>query len=243
MFPDSGFTMMMLPLVSMLAFAAAAEKAPPAAAAGFPADEQLTYNINWPTGLSLGEASLHTVRHKTETGTRVETDFRLDASVPGFQVLDQFQAAADQDYCSTELNKNYQHGRRKAEETTTFDAGRQVATRTTRNGGKTEINIQTCAKDALTYVQYLRRELSQGRLPPQQAVLFGAEYRVSVQFAGTQSITVSEKRMDADRLNVTLKGPSTDITFEAYFAKDSARTPVLIRVPLTLAPFSMELVR
>ena len=66
---------------------------------------------------------------------------------------------------------------------------------------------------------------------------------MSVQFAGTQSITVSEKRMEADRLNVSLKGPSTDVTFEAYFAKDPVRTPVMIRVPMQLATFSMELVR
>ena len=221
--------------------AGAAEKASTAPA--FPADEQLTYSINWPTGLSLGEATLHTVRAKTDNGTQIVSDFHLDASVPGFQVLDTYHAAADQDYCSAELAKTYQHGKRRAQETTTFDASKQIATRETKGGGKTEIHIAACAKDALTYLQYLRRELSQGRLPPHQTVLFGAEYRVSVQFAGTQSITVNEKRMDADRLNVTLKGPSTDVTFEAYFAKDPARTPVLVRVPMQLATFSMELVR
>jgi hypothetical protein len=233
---------MILLLLFMIALAGAAEKTPSSAPA-FPPDEQLTYNINWPAGLSLGEASLHTTRRKTETGMRVETDFRLDASVPGFQVLDKYRGIADQDYCSLELNKAYQHGKRKAEETTTFDASKQTATRETKGGGKTDIRIQTCAKDAVTYLQYVRRELSQGHLPPSQTVLFGAEYRVSVQFVGTQSITVSEKRMEADRLNVTLKGPSTDLTFEAYFAKDAVRTPVMIRVPLALATFSMELVR
>jgi len=163
--------------------------------------------------------------------------------VPGFQVLDTYHAVADQDYCSAELDKTYKHGKRSAQETTTVDTSKQIATRETKGGGKTEIHIATCAKDALTYLQYVRRELSQGRLPPHQTVLFGAEYRVSVQFAGTQSITANEKRMDADRLNVTLKGPSTDVTFEAYFAKDPARTPVLVRVPMQLATFSMELVR
>jgi hypothetical protein len=233
---------MFLLFLLLIAFAGAAEKTVSASPA-FPADEQLTYNINWPTGLSLGEATLHTVRRKTESGIRIESEFRLDASVPGFQVLDQYRAIADQDYCSTELTKTYQHGKRRSEDTTSFDAGKQAATRETKGGGKTEIHIATCAKDALTYVQYVRRELGQGRLPPRQTVLFGAEYQVSVQFAGTQSITVSDKRMEADRLNVTLKGPATDLTFEVYFAKDPVRTPVLIRVPMQLATFSMELVR
>lgn len=232
----------MIPLLLFFIAAAAAEKS--AGPQTFPADEQLSYTINWPTGLSLGEASLHTVRRKTDTGAvRIESDFRVDASVPGFQVLDQYHSIADQDYCSIEATKTYRHGKRHSEETTTFDASKQLATRETKGGGKTEIRTGNCAKDALTYVQYVRRELSQGRLPPHQTVLFGAEYRVSVQFAGTQSVSVNDKPMQADRLNVTLKGPAADLSFEAYFAKDAVRTPVLIRVPMQLATFSMELVR
>lgn len=210
---------------------------------GFPADEQLHYTINWPTGLSLGEATLHTIRRNTDDGPRIETDFSLDASVPGFAVLDHYRAIADGDYCSIELDKSYQHGKKKAEERTTVDGSKGSATRETIGGGKSDINVARCAKDALTYLQFLRNELSQGRLPSPQGVLFGAEYRVSLQFAGTQNISVNEKRMDADRLNVTLKGPATDITFEAYFAKDAVRTPVMVRVPLTLATFSLELAR
>jgi hypothetical protein len=220
--------------------ASCAEKtAPPT----FPAAEELRYTINWPTGLSLGEATLRTVRRKTDNGPRIESEFSLDASVPGFAVLDHYRAIADGEYCSLQLEKEYQHGKKKSEERTTIDPSKRVATRQTLGGGSSEINVAACAKDALTYLQYLRRELSQGRLPPHQSVLFGAEYRVSVQFAGTQNIVVSEKRMEADRLNVTLKGPAADVTFEAYFAKDAVRTPVMIRVPMTLATFSMELSR
>ncbi len=218
-------------------FAPAAEKPP------FPADEELHYTINWPTGLSLGEATLHTVRKNTDSGPRIESEFTLDASVPGFAVLDRYRSISDAAYCSIQLEKAYQHGKRKSEDRTTFDASKGVATRQTLAGGKTDISIAACAKDALTFVQFVRRELGQGRLPPHQTVLFGAEYRVSVQFAGAQQVTVNEKRMEADRLNVTLKGPASDLTFEAYFAKDSARTPVMVRVPMTLATFSLELTR
>ena len=209
----------------------------------FPADEQLTYNINWPTGLSLGEARLRTRRLKTESGGRVDSEFVLDAAVPGFAVLDRFHSVADEDLCSIQLDKSYQHGRRKADETTKFDASKKVATRQTKDGGKSEIAIQNCAKDAVMYLSYLRRELSQGRLPPHQVVLFGAEYRVTLQFAGTQNVTIGDTRHDADRINITIKGPRTDINAEAYFAKDAVRTPLLVRVPLTLATFSMELAR
>jgi hypothetical protein len=233
---------MMFTWLLLLAFLSGAETAAPADGSA-PAAEQLTYNVNWPTGLSLGEARLRTTRAKSESGERVETDFSIDAAIPGFQVLDRYHAVADSNLCSTELSKSYKHGKRSAEETTQFDQSNKVATRQTKDGGKSEIAIQSCAKDALTYLQYLRNELNQGRLPPHQVVLFGAEYRVSVQFAGTEPIVVSEKRIDADRLNVTVKGPATDITFQAYFAKDPARTPLLVKIPLSLATFSVELVR
>ncbi len=217
---------------------AAADKVP-----SFPADEELHYTFNWPTNLSLGEAVLHTVRRKTDNGPRIESEFSLDASVPGFAVLDRYRSLSDGEYCSLQLEKSYQHGKKKSEERTTVDPSKGVATRQTVGGGKTETNVANCAKDALTYLQFLRLELSHGRLPPPQAVLFGAEYRVSLQFAGTQNVAVNEKRMEADRLNVTLKGPSADITFEAYFAKDAVRTPVMVKVPMTLATFSLEIAR
>lgn len=210
---------------------------------GGPTDEDLTYSINWPTGLSLGEAHLRTAHKKSETSDRWETEFTIDAAVPGFQVLDRVRSVATGGFCSIELDKNYTHGKRKTEETTRFDQQAGRATRETKGGGKTEFNISNCARDALDYVQYLRRELSQGRLPPHQTVYYGAPYNVSVQFTGTQSIRVSDAPMEADRLVVTLKGPQTDITFEAFFSKEPSRRPVLVRVPFSLATFSMELVR
>ncbi len=210
---------------------------------GGPGDEDLAYSINWPTGLSLGEAHLRTTHRKTDSGERWETEFTVDAAVPGFQVLDRVRSIAAGDFCSIELDKSYTHGRRKTEETTRFDQQAGRATRETKDGGKTEFNISNCARDALDYVQYLRRELTQGRLPPHQTVYYGAPYNLSVQFTGTQNIRVSDAPMEADRLVVTLKGPQVDITFEAFFAKDPSRKPVLVRVPFSLATFSMELVR
>ena len=52
----------------------------------------------------------------------------------------------------------------------------------------------------------------------------------------------------ADRLGqfdvtATVKGPSSEISFEVFFLKDQARTPALVRVPLALGKFTMELVR
>lgn len=223
-----------------LALSASAEKKTDAAP---PSDEQLTYSINWPTGLPLGEARLRTQYVKAEAAERWSTEFSLDASVPGFPVVEHARSAADPEFCAVELEKSYTHGKRKAEEKTSFDQQAKSAVRETKGGGKSNLSLQNCAKDALSYLDYLRHELSQGRLPPHQTVYFGAPYRVSVQFTGTQQITVAENRLAADRILATLKGEKTDITVELYFSKDAARTLLLAKVPLSLATFSMELVR
>jgi hypothetical protein len=64
-----------------------------------------------------------------------------------------------------------------------------------------------------------------------------------VEFAGTEMIKLGDTSVEADRLKASAKGPSSDIDFEVFFLKDAARTPALVRVPLSMGTFSMELVR
>ena len=80
-------------------------------------------------------------------------------------------------------------------------------------------------------------------MPAPQTVFFGAAYEIRLAFAGTQSIRVGEKQVDADRVTASVKGAASEISFEVFFLKDAARTPALVRVPLALGTFSMELVR
>jgi hypothetical protein len=216
--------------------------------AGAPAssarDESLRYTISWPSGLSMGESELVTHRVAPEGQPEaVDYEFTLDADVPGYPVHDRYRSKSSADFCSAAAEKSYVHGKRKSNEKIAFDAHRNMATRETVNGGKSEISIPACARDPLTYLQYLRHELSQGRLPPPQPVVFGAIYQVRVEYAGTQTIRVADQAAEADKLTATLKGPSTDITVEIFFARDAARTLLLLRVPLPLATFAMELVR
>jgi hypothetical protein len=42
---------------------------------------------------------------------------------------------------------------------------------------------------------------------------------------------------------VAVKGPKSDFSFEVFFARDPARTPMQIRIPLALGTFTAELVR
>ncbi len=217
----------------------------PASAPSFDS-EQLHYVINWPSGLSLGEATLHgsRVNAKPKSSDHYEFDFNVDAGIPGFRVADKYHSEGNADFCSVLFDKNIVHGSKKTEEKTSFDQQKQTAARETVNGGgKSEVSTPSCAKDALDYLFFVRRELSQGRLPPPQKVFFGSGYETRLEFTGTQMIKVSDKDVEADRLTASVKGPSSDLSFEVFFLKDAARTPALVRVPVGGIKFSMELER
>ncbi len=227
----------LLPVV--MAVAAPPSDAPPIAG------EQLRYAVNWPSGLGLGEAELDasTSKPSSSGSQRMDLQFNLDAGIPGYSVSDRYHAAASSDFCSTELQRTSTHGSKKADEKTAFDSHAGTATRETSGGGKTEIQTPSCAKDALTFLYFTRHELSQGRIPPPHTVYFGSAYDIRLDFSGTQKIQVAGKPVDADRFSATARGPASEISFEVFFLHDAARTPALVRVPLTLGTFSMELVR
>ena len=227
-----------------LCCAVAAQSGSPVGASSFD-NEQLRYSINWPSGLSLGEASLSASLQKgaTDSAPRFHLAFDLDAGVPGFAVSDRYRSETTQEFCSAEFQRTTTHGQKKANEKTTFDSQAGTASRETVGGGKSELKIPSCAKDALAFLYYVRRELSQGRIPPSQTIYFGAPYEIRLAFAGSQSIRIADKSVDADRITASVKGTAAEVSFEVFFLKDAARTPALVRVPLQLGTFSMELVR
>ncbi len=202
--------------------------------------EQLRYSINWPSGLSLGEGILES--GKSDAGG-LTASLKLEASVPGFPFADQFRSAASQAFCSVEFERNLTHGKRKSTEKTTFDAAKGAARRATVNGGSSQFATGACARDALAYLFFLRRELAQGRVPPPQTVYAGAGYQVRVEFKGTHPLKIGDAREDADLVLVSVKGPKSDFSFELWVGRDAARIPLLVRAPLSIGVLSMELVR
>ena len=192
-------------------------------------------------GLSLGEAHLRA----SKSGDRWHFDFSLDAAVPGFTFADNYRSLANADLCSLEFDKDATHGKRVDKEKTVFDYHAGSATRTTlaEGGGHTDIDINNCAYDGLAYVFYARRELAQGRVPPEGTVLFGASYSARLVYTGAQEVTINEKRRQTDRVVLYLKGPASDSTVEIFFDRDPARTPLIVKAPFAMGTFSMELVR
>jgi Protein of unknown function (DUF3108) len=201
-----------------------------------PGSEALSYVISWPTGLSLGDAHLTT----HFAGGRWDTEFSFEASLPALTYTDTASSVATPDFCSLRLNKKYLHGHRTSDETTVFDQEAQTAKRGT-GPGQSEMQTAACAKDALAFLDYLRRQLNEGRLPPHQTVYYGAPYQVSVQYKNTEKVTLGSASVDTDHLLATIKGPAVNITCDLYFSQDPARKLLLVKVPLSLATFSMQL--
>jgi len=229
------FTFIIFAALGLCRLAAAA-----AGPTGFPfTDEDLNYSVNWPTGVSLGEAHLH-AKH---TGANWNMSFDIDAGVPGFQVKDTYRAEAGPDFCSLSFSRDASHGARKTEETETIDRARELATRNTQGGGTGEIQVPDCVKDALTFLFYTREEMGQGRVPAAQQILLGGLYDVSLDYTGAPLIPINGKQVQTDEVICTFKGKSATFSFEMYFARDAARTPLLVKVPLAMGTFSMELLR
>jgi hypothetical protein len=232
-------------LASVVLVAALVLPLVPAAVAqtGFPfQDESLHYNVNWPSGLSLGEATF-TAHHKAGAWDLAMT---LDAGVPGFAVTDKIRSSVTDGLCSLELERDISHGAKKTREKTTFDEKKGEATRTTvfpLGGGTSTFNIPSCPRDAMAFLYFARRELGQGRVAPAQQAFFGSAYSVRLDYTGARTITLNDRPTVTDHLAINVKGPKSSFSFEIFFARDAARTPLLIRVPLSVGTFSMELVR
>jgi len=216
-----------------------APASPPSLITPFARGEVLNYSVNWPSGLSLGDAQFKA--GGGEPGWQFE--FTLDAGIPALQIRDRFHALADAQFCSERLEKDSARGPRKSRETVKYDAQKAVAIRHTRDGGTSEVAVPDCVKDGLTFLYFVRRELAGGRLPPPQTINFGAAYQITARYSDSPQIESGGVRQPTDRIAFSLRGPASQHSFEIFFARDPARTPLLVRVPFALGTFALELAR
>jgi hypothetical protein len=212
---------------------------------GFPfQNETLRYRVTWPGGNSLGDVTM--TAHKTGDGG---WDFDMSTSVliPVVPISDRYKSSANGlDLCSSTLTREISHGARKVTEKTEFHQKANQAKRETlvpAGGGKSEFAIPTCGRDALTFQYLARREMGQGRVPPAGRVFFGSSYDVKMVYTGAQDIPVAGKPVVTDHLDVSVKGPASEFNFEIFYARDAARTPLLIKIPVKVGTVSLELVR
>jgi len=212
---------------------------------GFPfQNETLRYRVIWPGGKALGEVTMGA--HKTAEGGW-DFDMATNVSIPIVPIADTYKSTASTfDFCDAALSREISQGNKRVMERTQFDqkANRAVhQTMVPAGGGKTELALPTCGRDALTYIYYARREMGQGRVPPAGKVFFGSPYDVKTKYTGAMDIPAGSKTKTTDKLDVSVKGPASDFSLEIFYDRDAARTPLLIRIPVTVGTVSLELVR
>lgn len=207
------------------------------------ATETLRYTVNWASGLSLGEASLSSDNAGTGSAANRKHEFRIEASVPGFAVLDEVKALSKPDFCLIRLDKKLKHGSRTSEESLEALPAEGAVERKTAKGGSTKIPVDGCVRDALSFIYFLRQEVKQGRVPVGQRVFFGSAYQLEVKYLGAQNISAAGTSEAADKFQVLIQGPQAKHNLEIFLGRDTERTPLLFRLPLILGTFSMELLR
>jgi len=228
-------TILLLPALTAVVSAAPGEAI---GAAPFQSGERLRYDVVWPSGLTLGEA---TFSANAETGGwAFEAEIR--ASLPNFEIRENHHSRADAGLCSKELEKDAQRGNKTVKETVIFDQNRGMAERSTEQGGASRFEIPPCARDGLTYLYFLRQDLARGRIPPPDDLNFGGQYAVTVTYAESRKVEAAGKLQDSDRILVDVMGAGSSHSFEVFFGKDDARKPILIKVPFDMGTFSLRLV-
>jgi hypothetical protein len=73
-------------------------------------------------------------------------------------------------------------------------------------------------------------------------MLFGGLYEIRMDYVGAQVIPIADKQVQSDKITVTVKTASSEYKFDVFFARDAARTPLLVNAPLAMGKFSMELI-
>jgi hypothetical protein len=190
----------------------------------------------------LGEATM--TAHRAEN--QWSFDVAVDAGVPGFTIRDKYRSMTEGDLCSNLLERDINHGAKKVREKTSFDQKKGTAKRATvlpENGGESSFDIPSCARDALAFAYFARREMGQGRVAPAQKVFFGSAYSVRIEYTGAMNINVGDKPAVTDHVVVSCKGPKADFSFEVFFARDAARTPLSIKIPVAVGTLTLDLVR
>ncbi|HWP83782.1 MAG TPA: DUF3108 domain-containing protein [Terriglobia bacterium] len=205
------------------------------------AGERLTFNLYWPSGIPLGEAVLQAA----QSGAEVRLEATVTADLPQHHVSYNFSSLADPQLCSLRFSETLREGSKTRQTTYEFDQVRNRIRRT-QDGQVAELPASPCARDPLALLYHFRRQLAAGSLPAggtQSAGTFylGAEYAVDYQALASETVKVGVKAWQGERFQITATGGGSVQSLEVWFHPESARLPVAVRVPFSLATFSAEL--
>ena len=205
-------------------------------------DESLRYNVNWPSGAEPGRSHLHRAPLRRGLGSGCDRESRR----PGFALADKFHSAVDRGALLHRIRARPEP-RRPSEPT------RRPISISSRQAHRAPRCFRPAAARAISEsrpapatrgVPLLRaRRVGPGPRARSAAGVFRAGLFGTLDYTGPQAIAWAGSPDVTDRIHVTVKGPKADFVFDIFFARDAARTPLRIRVPLAPGVFSLELVR
>ena len=203
--------------------------------------ERLTFNLLWSSGISLGEGFLEASR----VGEQIRLEARVVAELPQYRISYTFTSLTDEQLCSIRFSETLREGKRVRETSFEFDQKMHLVRRT-RSGETMERPIPACARDPLALLYHFRQQLAFQQVPigtPDAVGAFslGGDYSVRYEAVTPETVKLGSKQWEGDRFLITARGSSSEHSFEVWIRPDSSRTPVAIRVPLSLATFSAVL--
>lgn len=199
--------------------------------------EKLVYKLLWPSGLSLGEA----VIQASATGQEIHFTVAVEAELPQHNISYSFSSTAtEEELCSLRFQQKINEGSQGWEESIEFDQQNRQAKRT-RGSQTNTISVPECARDPLAFLYYFRGQLAAAKPMASGTFHLGANFEVRFESAGQGTETVGGRQQPVEKFRVTYTGPNAEKTFELRVMTDSARRPVLVRVPFPLAVFTAEL--
>jgi uncharacterized protein DUF3108 len=201
----------------------------------------LSFNLIWPSGITLGEATLTASR----AGKQIHLEASVVADIPQYHVGYTFASDADENLCSIRFSETLREGRSTRETTFDFDQAKHVVRRT-RGGRTTESPIPDCARDPVALLYHFRRQLAAGLLKvgtPEATGEFylGDNYTVHYDAIAAESVKVGSKTPGGDRFLIRVQDHGEERSFEVWIRTDASRAPVAVRVPLSLGTLAAEL--
>ena len=202
------------------------------------AGEKLEYNLRWPSGITLGEATLKA----THTGNQMFLEATVDADIPQYHALYTFSSVTDEQFCSQQFRMVLHEGKRIVNDTFEFDQNNHQVHRV-RNGRSTTASLSDtdCARDPLALIYYFRQQLALGKLPPgASGVLYlGEAYTVHYDAAAPGPASGS-KAPQGELFNIRVDAPNAP-NLEVSIRNDPQRVPISLRIAFSLGTLSADL--
>jgi hypothetical protein len=202
----------------------------------WPEGEKLVFEIFWPSGVSMGEATLEAKSIKDNLYFSAVAEVGL----PQGRILYKYSSIASPDLCSREFRQSVERPGKFWEEITKFDADTGKAT-ISRDGRSREVSAAKCSRDPLALLYYYRAQAAAGKKASSETLFLGAPLSLRIEAKGKEQIKIKQTERRGEHYKVAYPSAAGERSLELWLSDSPAQTPIAVRLPLPLATFSAEL--